>query len=138
MGLDKARAALVQAYIDTGLNLPTFYENKPGEPPEAPWAIFCFVPNTPSVVTLGNGGDDEATGFVQIDLNYQLNTGDKAAADAFNLLRDKFIAGQIFTNSGQAVRVRSCGRTQGRNVNGWYRVSITIYWSARIRRKEII
>ena len=137
MSMDKARAALVQAYIDTGLNLPTFYENKPGEPPSTPWAIFCFVPNTPTVVTLGNGGDYEATGFVQIDLNYQLNTGDKAAADAFNLLRDKFIAGKIFTNCGQPVRVRSCGRTQGRNVNGWYRVSITIIWSARIRRKEI-
>lgn len=138
MSLDKARAAIVQAYIDAGLNLPTFYENKPGDPPANPWAIFTFIPNNPEVVTLGSGGDDEATGFVQIDLNYTLNSGDKAAADAFNLLRDKFIAGQIFTYSGQAVRVGSCGRSHGRNVNGWYRVSITIYWSARIRRKEII
>lgn len=36
MSLDKARAAIVQAYIDAGLNLPTFYENKPGDPPASP------------------------------------------------------------------------------------------------------
>lgn len=136
MSLDRVRAALIEAYIDTNTGLTTVYENESAPEGTEPWAVFTLVPETLVPVTLGKGGEDEAKGIARIDLNYPLDTGEGTASAVFNLLREKFIAGQTFTNNGQPVRILSCGRAQGKAVNGWYQVSISINWSARIKRKE--
>ena len=42
---------------------------------KALWAQVSIVPNEPVPVSLGDGGQDRGTGFVQIDFNVPWNTG---------------------------------------------------------------
>ena len=137
MSLSNCEAALIQAYkagaFFTDAN--TQFENLAFTPPSAtPWAAFYFVPAQPVVATLGAGGSDMLDGFVQIDLNYPANKGTKEVRDKAEALRSVFTAGARFSYSGQEVVIVSCGRSQGRIINGFYRVSVTIVFYAHINR----
>lgn len=137
MSIAKVRSALVQAFVTGSFFNQTevAYENKKFDPPkDKPWAAFFFVPIQPVVFTLGTGGYDEQRGFVQIDLNYPTDDGEKDVAAKADAIRDAFKAGFQFSYSGQEVRIVSCGRSQGRSINNYYRVSITIQFLAFIVR----
>jgi hypothetical protein len=103
-------------------------------PTNSTWAVLSFVPNQPSVETLGNQGQDYVNGFVQIDLHYPDASGDAQARADFETVRGFFKAGFRFTDSGQQVIILNCGRSQGRASGNWYVVSITISWYALIPR----
>jgi hypothetical protein len=136
MSLSNARKALVAAYKTAFPTTSTAYENIPLDVPSAPWVKFTFMPAGVEVVTLGNAGEDEHTGVLQLDWNGTLGTGDADAASFYASARAAFTAGQIITHSGsgQQVRVWSCERTVGRVVDGFYRVSVNIRWTAREQR----
>jgi hypothetical protein len=137
MSLSKVRSALVKAFTD-GAFIATekvAFENMAFETPASgAWASFHFIPNTPEVATLGAGGRDECRGFVQVDLNFPTGSGDKAAGDMADTIKNVFKAGARFAYSGQEVIIRSVGRSQGRVVNNFYRVSITINFYAQLIR----
>lgn len=135
MSQSKISSTLVDAYISGGFGLPTIYENKvPDELPAPPFARVFESPNQPSVVTLGNNGEDSHDGFFQIDLNYPLNEGSGDALAKVDEMRAHFKAGTRFTYNGQAVTIRSCGRSAGRQIDGYFQISITINWYARTAR----
>ena len=101
---------------------------------DAKWAEVFFMPNDPSVETLGAEGQDLTDGIVQINLNYPVGTGGAAARSDFENIRASFPAGARPAYNGQEAVILSCGRSPGRVVDGWYRVSITISWYALIPR----
>jgi len=110
-------------------------ENAPvTTPTNAKWAAVFFLPNTPSVDTLSSTGQDMTDGVYQIDLNYPRWTGDSTARSDFEAVRDKFPAGQKLTSGGQAVAISNCGRSEGRTVENFWRVTVSIYWYAMIER----
>lgn len=135
MSLSKVEQALLTA-VGTALNaIPTAYENvKFDKPSGSKWASVYFIPNLPSVETLGGAGQDMVDGIVQIDLNYPMDQGDATARADFETIRGSFKAGTRLTQSGQQAVVLSCGRSSGRPVDGWYRIVITIGWYALIPR----
>ena len=61
-------------------------------------------------------------------------TGGAAARSDFENIRASFPAGARPAYNGQEAVILSCGRSPGRVVDGWYRVSITISWYALIPR----
>lgn len=137
MSLSNCEAAFLKAYKDGAFftDAKTQYENLAFTTPTGEaWAAFYFVPSQPVVATLGAGGSDRLDGFVQIDLNYPANKGTKDVRDKADALRSLFTAGARFSYSGQEVIVASCGRSQGRIVNGFFRVSVTIVFYAHITR----
>lgn len=136
MSLFKIEAALITAYQGAGLALPTEYENAEFERPDsfASFASVSFVPNQPSVSGLGSTGADEIDGFLQIDLYTERNSGTAEARNLTDTLRNTFQAGERFTYDGQDVLIRSCGRNQGRVIDGYFMISITIFWRAYINR----
>jgi hypothetical protein len=134
VSLANIRAALVEAYESLHLHLDTAHENRPFSPGADPWAALFVIPNQPAVATLGNGGEDEHTGFMQIDLNYPLHGGTAAALETADDIRAYFAAGRWLEYDGQRVLITSSGRARGVEVNGWYRVSMTINWTARTIR----
>lgn len=136
MSLFKTEAALIQAYQGAGLSLPTEYENAEFERPEknGSYASVFFSPNQPSVSGLGNTGADEVDGFLQIDLYTERNSGTAEARNLTDTLRNTFQAGTRFSYDGQGVLIRSCGRNQGRVIDGYFMISITIYWRTYINR----
>jgi hypothetical protein len=119
-------------------SLPTAsiaWENKVFDPAgKAIWARVSHVPNTPTVATLGRGGRDRGTGFVQIDLNVPEGGGDGVFRAWEDYARAFFVAGETFTRNGQTVRVISCGVSQGRNVDNWFRKSITVVYRSDFTR----
>lgn len=135
MSLLDVQTALTAAAVAALSGIPTEYENGQfTKPTRDKWAKLSFLPNVPSVVTLGDEGQDEADGILQIDLNYPQGTGDAEARADFEELRAAFPAGTYYTSDGQSVMVMNCGRSQGRLVDQWFRVSTTIYWTAHIPR----
>lgn len=136
MSISKVESALIQQVVSLMGSIPTGYENHKFDKPASPsmWAQVFFIPNDPTVWSLGSAGQDFGDGILQIDLNVPLLSGRKAVNDQFELIRSHFSAGVKFTHEGQVVTIRSCGRSAGRRVDGWYRVSITISWYSLISR----
>lgn len=130
------RKALMQGVEDSPLALPYAVENSPFTKPtgQSPWAAVYVLMNQPSVATLGDEGQDAHDGILQIDLNYPLNTGEAAVTAKADELTDFFKAGKRLASSGVELTVASCGRSRGREVDGWYRVSMTVTWFARVSR----
>lgn len=131
------RAALMQGAVSAlGSDFPLAQDNAPfdDKPSSGPWAAaFPFI-NQPSVATLGSEGQDAFDGILQIDLNYPLNTGEAAVTAKADGLYQYFKAGKRLAYSGVELTVTSCGRSRGREVDGWYRVSMTISWFSRVSR----
>lgn len=135
MSLEKIESALIGSYLGAGLNLPTQYENRDfTKPNAAPWAAVYFVPGRPAASSLGDDGLDEYDGFLQIDLNYVRNEGRSQSRTHYDILRESFKAGAAHSHGGQLVTSIACEMSQGREVDGWYRVSVSCYFRAYISR----
>lgn len=152
MSLATAQAALIAAAIQQLGGIPTEFENVEfTKPTNAKWAQMFFIPNTPEVETLGPTGEDLATGLLQVNVNYPMDTGTLAATADFEAFRAGFPAGRhitiaadalqigpladaAFDDADQVVTIINCGRSQGRLVDNWYRVSFTVGWQALIPR----
>ena len=114
------------------------WENVHFDPAGLPvWARVSFVPNQPGVVTLGSQGLDRGNGFFQIDMNIPVGTGDATLRAWYELARAYFIAGRVFTQTGQSAIVLSCGETPGRMVDNWFRKSITVFYRSDFQRNSI-
>lgn len=138
MSASKCRDALVSAFMAGDQFFAqenVSFENVAFTPrPAQPWAALFFVPSQPIVATLGAGGTNRLDGFFQVDLNFPLNTGTKQISDKATAIENTFTAGARFVNSSQVVIIASCGRSQGREVNGFFKVSVTAYFYAHIPR----
>jgi hypothetical protein len=138
MSMRDVRTALAQALVDGAFfeAEDLAWENVAFEPRtgDKPWCKFTFVPTTPVPDTLGQDGLDMVDGFVQLDLNYPLGTGDDDVMQKYVALAALFKTGARFTSDSQVVVIKSCGRTPGREFNGFYRISATIVFYAQIQR----
>lgn len=126
----------MQGVVDSPLDLPFAVENSPFDKPAggAPWAATFILANQPRVATLGSQGQDDHNGILQIDLNYPLMTGESAVMAKADELAVFFKAGKRLALSGIELMVTSCGCSRGREAEGWYRVSVTVTWVARVSR----
>ena len=132
---DKIDSALIQAFTDGAFGLPAAYENKEHDPdPCVAWCELFIAPNQPSVNTMGDGGQDLITGFLQINLNYPVGTGAGDAKKKATEIRDYFYAGRVFTYVSQDVFITNAGRGIARNIDSYYQVITTINWQARVQR----
>lgn len=136
MSTTKVRAALVTAFRGGSFfaDSKVQWENMKFDPPAEAWAAFFFLPSQPEVATLGTAGEDELNGLIQIDLNYPLHSGEKDVAAKFESIRALFRPGYSFAHEGQTVTIRSCGRSNGRVVNNYWRVSVSVFYYAYIIR----
>lgn len=132
--------ALAQAVASSGIGLPLAVDNARFEAPAdgSPWAAYFFVPaegaSAVKAVTLGADGEDEHLGIAQVDLNYPLYEGVGAARAKLDQLALAFPIGRKLSHGVAVVTVVSCSRSRGREVDGWYRVSLSISWFARVPR----
>jgi hypothetical protein len=131
------RAALVQAVMDGAFVSSTVVAlpNMIFEPPEgATWLKVSFVPAHVVPASLGAQGLDEVSGFLQVDVNTPEGEGEAAAMVLVDALRARFYAGSRWYSSDAVVRVSSCVPSQGRQVNNFYRISVTIMFYSQIKR----
>lgn len=137
MSLTNIFSALVTAYKMGGFfpDAETCYPNtKFDVPANKPWVKFNHMPNQPEAFTLGEDGTDYADGLIQLDLNYPPDTGTGDALGKADAMRVLFRVGSRFLYDGTEVIIRSCGSGPGRQVDGFYRVTVTISYYAIIQR----
>jgi hypothetical protein len=135
----KAFVTEVKTILDgLGFASKTRWENRNFDPTGFPeWAGFTFVSAEPFVVTLGQGGDDRVTGFVQIDLNTPQNSGDGALDVWVDAFRQAFPAGKPVAYGGSVAFVLNTGVNSGTMFDNWFRKSITITYRADLPRALI-
>lgn len=131
-------AALIDRFLAGGF-LPTAAvatDNEGFKPPAAskPWARLTNLPTQPSQATLGDGGLDLHTGILQVDLYFPQGKGRAATLQLADQIAAHFKAGESCEFEGQFVRFISCGRSEGRVEDGWYRTVISINWKAHVER----
>jgi len=137
--VEKALLTAAKSFLDAnGFTGAINWENSIFDPAgKSKWASVFFVPNVPDVLTLGTQGDDRMTGFLQIDLNVPQGTGGGSMRPWLDASRQTFVAGKTFTQSGQKVAVISAGWGQGRNVDNWFRKSLTVAFRSDLQRANI-
>tara|TARA_R100001530_G_scaffold103936_1_gene72351 strand:+ start:194 stop:676 length:483 start_codon:yes stop_codon:yes gene_type:complete len=114
------------------------WENREFEPDgKSEWASVFYRPNLPEVRTLGDGGQDEVNGFVQIDLNAAPGSGEGKLLEWERKARIFFHPGRSFSHDGQKVTVTQSGMTQGRLVLNSWRRSITVVFRSHTTRAKI-
>ena len=138
-------AASIDTTQGTVAGLPTLpggsigWENRSFDPAgRDSWASVFYRPNIPEGRTVGQGGFDQITGFIQIDLNVAPDTGEKTHIDWGEKARIYFHPGRFFVYEGQSVLVISSGMSQGRHVENFYRKSITVAFRGHLKRNEVI
>lgn len=132
---DYTEQALLTGFLACGLNIPVQYENSPFEKPSAsPWAAVWYFPSVSEGVTAGPNGYDELRGFFQVDINIPLNTGTAPSKELVNKVMQGFPSGYALMYNGGWVKPTSVSRSPGREIDGWWRVSVTVYWYSRLQR----
>jgi hypothetical protein len=137
VSIRQVAAALVQAYSDMALGLPTAYETLDFAPPAGlAWAALYNVPADLAVASLGDGGQNRYVGFFQIDFHAPENTGTFALLNWADLCQINFRAGRTLAYQGQAVKIiRSVPSSIRRSGNSAdYVLSMSIYWRADMNR----
>ena len=150
----KTRQALIEAAIDFITNndtldagqfgivtgLPTspieniaFENQKFDTIDKDPWFSVFYLANTPDKRAIGACGIDVISGFIQIDVNVPEGTGEAVHMEWERKARIYFAAGKAFTYQSHNVLVTSSGMGQGRQVENYFRKSLTVAFRADLR-----
>ena len=142
MSISNVRKALTSAakdVLDTiGFSGATAWENARFDPSDLPkWAKVTFVSVQPFVTTLGAGGDDRVTGYLQVDLNVPQDSSVGDLDSWIESLRAEFVAGKGYPYGGTVTTIINAGPNAGSVFDNWYRKSVTITYRADLPRSII-
>jgi hypothetical protein len=138
MSIARVHSALVLAYQEMGLALPTGYETRDFTPPASgAWADIVNIPASLDPLTLGNEGEDLYIGVFQIDIHVPENTGTGMLLDYADVIRSYFYVGRTLLYNGQRVRIRKTQPSPIRRAEGGgrYTISLSVTWNAWLSRK---
>lgn len=85
-------------------------------------------------VTLGDFGEDNHPGILQIDINYPQNKGAGIPLQKADEFASYFKAGLRIESNGQQVTVLSSSLSPSRYVGGYYRISVDVKYYSRTTR----
>ncbi|QQM14076.1 putative tail compoletion protein [Vibrio phage pVco-14] len=88
-----------------------------------------------NVATLGSKGEDNHPGVYQIDVNLCKHHGEGPLLQKVDELVKLFPAGSSFTSNGQAVKLTRTSVSPTREVNGFLRVSLSLFYYSRSTRR---
>lgn len=130
------RAAVFARLSELDLGIAASYPNMPFDTPssDTPWAKITYLHGGTEPVTLGDQGEDEHTGILQIDLNYPLYKGEADVTRKADEIATHFAAGRRGLYAGQEVVFNGVSRTGGESADGWWRVIMSISWFAHAPR----
>ena len=96
---------------------------------------FIYLPSGDTPTTLGDGGQDEYTGFAQIDVCSKVALGFKAHSDMIHAARSAYSYSQPLTYGQTTVMVSSVTASPVPVDDDQYsRTALTIYFKYRVQR----
>lgn len=96
---------------------------------------FIYLPSGDTPATLGDGGQDEYTGFAQIDVCSKVAKGFKAHSDMIHAARSAYSYSQPLTYGQTTVMVSSVTASPVPVDDDQYsRTALTIYFKYRVQR----
>ena len=129
-------ATLIKAYQDASIGLTTAYENDKFTPPstDTDWAAVLVTTADVSPATSFDRGEDEHSGFMQVDFYTAQGHGTAALLGYCETLRQAFNFGTWLVHNGVYVLPQAMSRSSTFLDGGWMRVSCTIDWISRTTR----
>lgn len=131
----KIEKALIAAVLVVDNTTPT---QMPGtdlsNKPDSLWLAIHNLRAESIPVTLGNAGEDNHPGILQIDINSPKNKGTKLVLEKGDEFAAFFTAGKALLYNAQEVKVLSSSLSPGRYVGGYYRISLSVSYYARTTR----
>lgn len=137
MSLEKTNSALVSAWLAAFPSdvLPTAFPNIAFTPPDSGlYAELAVVSASNSAATLGNEGDDEDIGYMQVVLNDDLGIGTANLNRTLDEIKVAFKNGRGFSYDGQTVIMNSSRTPPSFQLNGRAVQIIQINWLTRTQR----
>jgi hypothetical protein len=101
------------------------------------WTKVSHVPGGRFASTLGASGEDTVTGFLQVDVNVPLDTGEVIQSQVLDVLEEYFTSGRALTHGGVVVNVTGNQLSLSRREDNWHRRSITVYYRAHLQRPPL-
>lgn len=101
------------------------------------WPSVFYRPNAPVARTIGPGGFDEINGFMQIDFNVGTDEGEAALILWKKKARLFFHGGRYFRNNGHSVIVTSSFFGNSRQVENYFRQSLTVAFKSHVKRPQL-
>lgn len=137
MSFSQTNKALIEMYQSLALGLSTAYEGVAFNPPsQGDWAAVFIRPVTNQPATNGRGGQDEESGFLQIDFYTPQGKSVSKFYGWADSVQQNIIVGQGYIYSGHIVHVQSVERT-GIDLDGaWLKMTVTINWFSRFTRPD--
>lgn len=130
--IEKALIAAVSAVDPT---TPRAYPNDElTVKPDGLWLNINNLRAESSPVTLGDAGEDNHPGILQIDINYPMNKGSKEVLAKADTIIAYFTSGRTLLYNSQEVKILRCSLSPGRYVGGYYRISVSVNYYARTTR----
>lgn len=99
------------------------------------YVALTIVINPYRIATLGREGDNEYTGFLQIDLYTRPRTGKHDVLRKAEAIEQHFSTGKTFTYGDQRVEVKNFGIGPSRSEQTHFYTPFTINFKARVARK---
>lgn len=132
----ESRAAIVTALKAVIGEIPLYTENKPA-PSSGEYIQFWYDPASRSAATLGEGGQDELTGFAQIDVAYESAGGFKRPLELLGIVESAFNLSRQLTYGATTVNITGLDASPARNddTNRFIR-SVTVYY--RYRKSRVL
>ena len=137
MSETKINAALVSAAQAAlvPITASIAFEGKAFTPPSSgKWASVFRLPAGNDVASMGEGGQDEATGVFQIDISVPENTGTSVLLTDIDALKDAFVGGRYLEYQSHHTLIRKADPSPIRRVDGWLRISLSVYYTSRQQR----
>jgi hypothetical protein len=118
------------------LNFTVAFENKAFNGADADEYIeLSYMPNPPVGVTLGDDGEDEVDGYLQITIHTPLGKGAGRAAEIAETIRSHFYIGRSFVTGGTSVTIMKNGPKPGfKGEKTWATPFILAFYSRVPRR----
>jgi hypothetical protein len=131
----KIDQAFVSEFVAGGFGLPIAHENLSYDATEGEaYAEISVLQNNVTPLTLNSS--DQTDGIFQVVLRYPANSGAIAIKQKADEILNHFRFGKTFKYGGVSVKTTSLQRQPGINEAGWYKIILTIAYTAILTRSQ--
>lgn len=127
------QTALFKDWQAQDFALPTYYPGR-NETPINDHIQLIFLPVSNRVASMGADGSNEVIGILQADVMYRTGRGTGEILTITDAIVAAYPSGRHIVEQGQDVTIWGAEPSQPRTDGGWQKISISINFTAYVRR----